>query len=81
MSLKLIRKKEWACTIEHATRFIRVSIGVAAIMLETTIDPISLINNKKNRSNCSYISFGIIKLEQNALPLLYICNVYKILAN
>ena len=29
----------------------------------------------------AYISFGIIKLEQNALPLLYIRNIYKILAN
>ena len=58
-----------------------MSIGVAAIMLETIIDPISLINDKNSRSNCSYISFGIIKVEQNALPLLYICNIYKILAN
>ena len=32
-------------------------------------------------SNCSYIYFGIIKLEQNAFPLLYIRNIYKILVS
>ena len=34
----------------------------------------------KNGSNFSSISFGIIKLEQNALPLLHIPNINKILA-
>ena len=34
----------------------------------------------KNGSNFSSISFGIIKLEKNALPLLHIPNINKILA-